>query len=204
MFRILEYLKNGKHIDQYQTERVRKDGQIVQVSLTVSPIRDSSGRIVGGSAISRDITDRLENERRLACNLSITRILAESPAVDDAITRVLQTICESLGWKLGAMWALDPHANVLDCQKTWRNGQGAESEFEAICHQRPFSEGVGLPGRVWSSLKPAWIPDVTLDDNFPRATFATAEGLHAAFAKSIEEDTEHDIEYRILLPNGEI
>ena len=182
MPRILEQLKKGEHIEPYQTERVRKDGQIVQVSLTVSPIKDSNGRIVGGSVISRDITDRLENERRLACNLAITRILAESPAVDDAITRVLQIICESLGWRLGAMWALDPYANVLHCQKTWRNNQSQEGEFEAICLQRTFSEGVGLPGRVWSSLKPAWIPDVTLDDNFSRARFATAEGLHAAFA----------------------
>jgi PAS domain S-box-containing protein len=155
---------------------------MIHVSLTISPIKDSSGQIVGGSEISRDITDRIESERRSACNLAISRILAESPAFDDALTRVLQTVCDSLGWKLGAMWALDSQANVLRCQKMRQTHIAAESELESISYQRVFSKGVGLPGRVWSNLTPVWIPDVSADDNFPRARFAAAEGLHAAFA----------------------
>lgn len=180
--RILEHLKRGERIDHYETERVRKDGQMIFVALTVSPIKDSVGRIVGASAIEGDITKRKEDERRLAGNLAITRILAESPALGDAMTRVLQTTCESWGWELGAMWALDSVANVLRCQKVWRVPQAEAGEFESICYGKTFSPGVGLPGRVWTSLKPAWIPDVTSDDNFPRAPFAVAEGLHAAFA----------------------
>jgi len=96
--------------------------------------------------------------------------------------RVLQTICESFGWVLGVMWALDPDANLLRCQEVWRNALAEAGEFESICYDRTFSPGIGLPGRVWTSLKPVWIPDVTKDDNFPRAPFAVAAGLHAAFA----------------------
>ena len=179
---ILEHLKRGEHINRYQTERVKKGGQLIQVSLTVSPIKDSAGKIVGGSAIARDITERKEDERRLACNLAITRILAESPAFSDAMTRVLKTVCESLGWKLGAIWVIDLDAPLLRCQKVWRSPEATAGEFEAICYQRTFTAGVGLPGRVLTTLKPVWIPDVTRDDNFPRAPFAVAEGLHAAFA----------------------
>jgi PAS domain S-box-containing protein len=179
---ILESLRKGEHINRYQTERARNDGQIIHVSLTISPIKDPSGRIVGGSEISRDITERIETERRSACNLAITRILAESPAFDDGLTRILQTVCESLGWKLGAMWALDSRADVLRCQKIRRTPIAAEGELESISYQRVFLKGVGLPGRVWSDLKPVWIPDLNADDNFPRARFAAAEGLHAAFA----------------------
>ena len=55
---ILEQLKRGERIDHYETVRIRKDGTSLDVSLTVSPIRDASGRIVGASKIARDITQQ--------------------------------------------------------------------------------------------------------------------------------------------------
>ncbi|MFO0891801.1 MAG: PAS domain S-box protein [Isosphaeraceae bacterium] len=66
MPRILGRIRRGEKVDHYETRRRRKDGTIIDVSLTVSPIRDSSGRIVGASKIGRDITQekRIEAERR--------------------------------------------------------------------------------------------------------------------------------------------
>jgi PAS domain S-box-containing protein len=63
--RIMGTLRRGERVDHYETERLRKDGRIVQVSLVISPIRDASGQIVGASDIGRDITERkqLEEER---------------------------------------------------------------------------------------------------------------------------------------------
>jgi PAS domain S-box-containing protein len=55
---IVASLKAGRRIDHFETERVRSDGQRVQVSLTISPIRDASGAVVGASKIARDITER--------------------------------------------------------------------------------------------------------------------------------------------------
>src|SRR5262249_22488875 len=54
--------------------------------------------------------------------------------------------------------------------------------FQAACERLIFQPGVGLPGRVWASGQPIWIPDVVEDENFPRASIAAQEGLHAAFA----------------------
>jgi len=61
----LKRLRRGDSIDHYETIRVRKDGTPIAISLTVSPIRDMTGRIVGASKIARDITDRrrIEEER---------------------------------------------------------------------------------------------------------------------------------------------
>jgi PAS domain S-box-containing protein len=56
--RILERLRNGERIDHYETVRQRKDGSLVEISLTVSPIKDAGGRIIGASKIARDITER--------------------------------------------------------------------------------------------------------------------------------------------------
>jgi PAS domain S-box-containing protein len=60
--RILAQLREGRHIDHYETVRVSKDGRRIDVSLCVSPLRDKSGRIVGASKIARDITERRQAE----------------------------------------------------------------------------------------------------------------------------------------------
>ena len=55
---ILARIRNGERIDHYETIRQRKDGTLMDISLTVSPVRDGSGRIVGASKIARDITEQ--------------------------------------------------------------------------------------------------------------------------------------------------
>jgi PAS domain S-box-containing protein len=62
---ILSRITQGQHIKHYETRRRRKDGQIIDVALSVSPVRDTAGRIVGASKIARDITERkhIEQER---------------------------------------------------------------------------------------------------------------------------------------------
>jgi two-component system cell cycle sensor histidine kinase/response regulator CckA len=62
---LLERLTRGEKIEHHETTRVRKDGQKIIVSLTLSPIHDASGKIVGASAISRDITERRRVEQDL-------------------------------------------------------------------------------------------------------------------------------------------
>ena len=63
--KILETLKAGRRIDQFETVRVSKTGERINVSVSISPIRDSTGKMVGFSGISRDITERKRAEERL-------------------------------------------------------------------------------------------------------------------------------------------
>jgi PAS domain S-box-containing protein len=67
-FDILARLKNGERINHFETVRVQKDGKRINVSVTISPIRDSSGAIIGASKIARDISERkcVEEELRKA------------------------------------------------------------------------------------------------------------------------------------------
>ena len=62
---ILARIRSGERVDHYETIRRRKDGSLVDISLTVSPIRDATGRIVGASKIARDITDAEAAEAKL-------------------------------------------------------------------------------------------------------------------------------------------
>ena len=63
---ILRRIRSGESIDHYETVRRRKDGRLIDVSLTISPIKDLKGKIIGVSKVARDITDRRATERRLA------------------------------------------------------------------------------------------------------------------------------------------
>lgn len=70
---IIAMLKSGQRIEHFETERVRKNGERITVSLTISPIKDDAGKVVGASKIVRDVTERKrleDNLRRLATDLS--------------------------------------------------------------------------------------------------------------------------------------
>jgi PAS domain S-box-containing protein len=62
--RILERIGRGERVDHYETVRQCKDGSLIAISLTISPIRDNEGRIVGAAKIARDITERKQAEAR--------------------------------------------------------------------------------------------------------------------------------------------
>jgi PAS domain S-box-containing protein len=60
---ILAQLRRGEHIDHYETVRVAKDGRLIEISLTVSPLRDKSGNVIGASKVGRDITERKQADK---------------------------------------------------------------------------------------------------------------------------------------------
>jgi signal transduction histidine kinase len=84
MIAVLNQIRRGERVDHYETMRRRKDGTEIAVSLTVSPMRISSGEIVGASKIARDISARKQAEKdmRIAENLAAVGRLATSIAHD--------------------------------------------------------------------------------------------------------------------------
>ena len=88
---ILERLRRGERIDHYETVRKRKDGTLIEISLSVSPIKDRDGRIVGASKIARAISERKQGERNLANlveALPLPSILPMRKAALRAVTRL--------------------------------------------------------------------------------------------------------------------
>jgi len=63
---ILERIRSGQRIDHYETVRRRKDGSLINISLSVSPVKNAQGKILGASKIARDITERKRNEARIS------------------------------------------------------------------------------------------------------------------------------------------
>jgi PAS domain S-box-containing protein len=77
---IMTRLRRGERIDHYETERITKDGRRLQVSLTVSPIRDAGGRIAGVSKVARDVTARKELEQALQVSHNQLETVLQSTA----------------------------------------------------------------------------------------------------------------------------
>jgi signal transduction histidine kinase/integral membrane sensor domain MASE1/ActR/RegA family two-component response regulator len=135
-----------------------------------------TGLLLGAAMAERNLA-----ERRRAADYAVAQILAEAADVGEAGRRILQSICESLEWDAGLLWRMDKSDQVLRCVEVWHGSHIQLSGFEAASRKSIFEPGLGLPGRVWAAQKPAWIPDVTRDVNFPRASAAAGEGLHGAF-----------------------
>src|SRR4030095_9498005 len=85
---ILSKIRRGESIEHYQTVRRRKDGRLVDVSLTISPIKDANGKIIGVSKIARDITKLKQAERRLTEQARLLDIRSEAILVRDREDRM--------------------------------------------------------------------------------------------------------------------
>ena len=132
-------------------------------------------------SLSRADRVRKASERHLAAQNVTTCVLVESATLAEAMPRVLEAVCKSLDWVMGARWSVDSQAHVLRCAEMHVARPRLLQEMVEVNRRVTFPHGVGLPGRVWSTGRAAWIADVVHEPNFPRAAAAAKDGLHGAF-----------------------
>ena len=111
-----------------------------------------SSRHFPGSAVRIDTDRPAHAEQRLTAEYVSARALAESATLAEAAVRVLQALCEALGWDYGALWNVDADGGVLHCVETWhlptvdvsaiRSGQPAHD-----LHARRRTAGTGVGQR---------------------------------------------------------
>ena len=180
--RLLRQLASGRtRLLKRRIETVvrSRDGRPLPVELTVWTT--GSGQERRFHAFLHDISNRRAALSRLAAQEAAAAALVESATLAEAAPKVLQAICDAIGWCVGAIWMLDTEEGDLHCCEFWSREHGTAA-FEAISRVRRMERGEGLPGRVWRSRQPEWITDIAVDDAFPRIREALGADLHAAFA----------------------
>jgi PAS domain S-box-containing protein len=111
---ILERLRHGERIARLETWRVRKDGTLVPVSLTISPILDSNGTITAASTIARDITDRKQAADRSARLQSIAAALSEALTPAQVADVVITQGIAAIGAQAGSIALLSAQGDALE------------------------------------------------------------------------------------------
>jgi PAS domain S-box-containing protein len=159
----------------------RNDGAVRWLSVRGRVLFDEHDRPTGMAGVCADITERKEAERSLAVQYAVARVLSTAPTIEEASPGLVEAIGQALGWEVGNLWRVDEITGVLRPAGGWSASGSTGERFLGNSREFLFERGIGLPGRVWSTGRPVWIPDVGHDDNFPRAPFALEEGLHAAF-----------------------
>ncbi len=145
-------------------------------------IWDAEGNPTRVAGSLSDITDQKRAERRLRAQYEVTRVLAEAPSLVEAAVQILEAICESADWEFGALWIVDRSEDVMRCVDLWQSAVTAPDKAGLRTRQNSLERGVGLPGRIWASGQPLWIPDVQQDPQFAARSTAADLGLHGAFA----------------------
>jgi PAS domain S-box-containing protein len=111
---VLARIRRGELVDHFETVRITRDGRLVDVSITVSPIRDGSGRIVGASKVARDIGERRRGEvaqARLAALIDSSDDVIISKTLDGIITSWNPTAERVFGWM--AAEAIGRHITLI-------------------------------------------------------------------------------------------
>jgi PAS domain S-box-containing protein len=159
---------------------VGKEGRLCFMDGVTMPFRDADGRIVGYSKMARDITERQRTERRLAAQLALTSLLNEEQPFEQTAQRIMETICENLGWEMGALWEVS--GDAMQCVEQWHAPHIAHDLARALCDSHHFARGTGLLGEVWAAADAVWVSDFRTTHRYPRAAAAERAGMRAAFA----------------------
>jgi PAS domain S-box-containing protein len=133
----------------------------------------------------RQAEEALRQKSALLKLLQVAAVAAnEASAIEDALQAVLDQVCTHTGWPVGHAYIRpDDSPTELAPTTIWHldNPQLYDS-FRKVTEATGMPFGIGLPGRVLASGKPAWIMDVTRDTNFPRAILVENIDVRAAFA----------------------
>jgi len=149
---ILDRILSGERVDLYESERVHRSGRRIRVSLSVSPIRDESGEIVGASVIAHDVTDSHRSREFAARLQELTAALSAEITREGALARLLEHATAGLGAQAGAVGFLDEvreEIKLVGAEGYTEEGVRPWQRFP-LDADMPMSEAIRTGEAVWT------------------------------------------------------
>ena len=173
-------LREGEPVRQEVTREVA-DGTKRTFVLEATPLPDGAGQADEVLATYIDITERKRAENKQQLLTEISQSIGSAETFRDGLERTLRTICTYTEWTYGEVWQPAADSEQLEYVVGYTSDSSCDS-FLRASRDVTFSVGDGLPGRVYDSQSPEWIPDVSRTDSdvFHRSDLAAAADLHAA------------------------
>ncbi len=163
---ILARIAHGEATDHFETLRIGKDGRRIDVSVTISPIRDSQGRIIGASNIARDITDRKLAQVKMQAQLArldllhqITRAIGERQDIQSIFQVVIRTLEEQLPVDFCCICLYDPAEKCVIVTSVGLHSEALAMELAMTAQARIEIDQNGLSQCVNGRL--VYEPDIT-------------------------------------------
>jgi signal transduction histidine kinase len=122
-----------------------------------------------------------ERQQELALLVAVATAANDSSDVEDALSRVISCVCAHTGWPVGHVYLSDPAVGLAPTAIWHIDHPDRFETFRRVTEVTPLAFGEGLGGRVLASGEPVWLPDVTVDTNFPRARITADIAVRGAF-----------------------
>lgn len=207
---IIQRIRRGERIDHYETVRRRKDGSLVDISLTVSPIKGENGRIIGASKIARDITERRRDQRQQQLLVGeIKHRIKNTLATVQAIARqtLTRTPVEERDAFIARLSALANAHDLLTVER-WNRAALRDVVDRAL---QPFQERHGParllisgPEEVWLSAQRASLLAMALHELATNAVKYGALSNDNGVVLLQWEKVTHDDEARVKIGWSEV
>ncbi|MBF0501752.1 MAG: PAS domain S-box protein [Candidatus Riflebacteria bacterium] len=164
-----------------------KSGRKYWVELNIQPVFNRQNELEKFVSIQTDVTERKNNERKIFESERRTQLLKEvaisanaARTIDEVFRKTLEGIAGHSGWPIGHVFLVEKASVYLKDSGIWYAPASEPYRLFLDC-RKTICMGRGFAGRIWSSGKPLWISDLTLDSDFQRASEALATGLRAGF-----------------------
>jgi PAS domain S-box-containing protein len=169
---ILARLRRGERVDHFHTVRRRKDGSFLEVSLTISPVRDLSGRVIGASKVARDISEQKQAERALQESEQRFRVITDASPIMVWLSGTdklcyyfnkgwLDFVGRTLEQESGNGWAENVHPEDFDrCLQVYVSNFDARRPFEMEYRMRHHT---GQYRWILDRGVPRYAPDGTFE-----------------------------------------